>query len=133
MIRIYKKNKRGFLSPQYLKFTEFQCKCDSALCNYIYVHPELVTRFERLRAEFGFAVLVTSGHRCQAHNEKVGGKPNSLHTLGMAIDLVPYTFTGEFRQDLFDKLRLAATKSFDKVKVYDNFIHCQLVFEESPY
>ena len=129
MLRVYKKNKRGFLCAPILKFTEFQCKCDNPLCVFTFVHPELITRFERLRSAFGYGIIVTSGYRCQSHNAAVGGVQKSLHTLGMAIDISPM----RPEPHLFDKLKNAAAANFDRVKFYDNFIHCQLVFEESPY
>ena len=33
-------------------------------------------------------IYVTSTYRCPEHNKKVGGSPTSLHTKGMAIDMV---------------------------------------------
>lgn len=45
--------------------------------------------FEPVRAALGVPLHVTSGYRCKALNEAVGGKPNSLHLEALAIDVVP--------------------------------------------
>ena len=31
--------------------------------------------------------LITSGRRCEKHNEEIGGAPHSLHLSGMAVDI----------------------------------------------
>lgn len=40
-----------------------------------------------LREWYGKPIIVSSGYRCRALNEVVGGASNSQHTLGMAADL----------------------------------------------
>jgi len=42
---------------------------------------------EPLRAHLGKPIKVTSGFRSPAHNAKIGGAKNSLHTTGMAADI----------------------------------------------
>lgn len=50
---------------------------------------------EPIRARFG-PVIITSGYRTSALNEKVGGSPNSRHLYGMAADYrVPAAINGE--------------------------------------
>ena len=40
---------------------------------------DLILILESIRNELGKPVVITSGYRTEAHNEKVGGKPNSPH------------------------------------------------------
>ena len=40
-----------------------------------------------LREWYGKPIIVSSGYRCRALNEAIGGASNSQHTLGMAADL----------------------------------------------
>lgn len=44
---------------------------------------------DRLREWWGSAIIVTSGYRCNALNEAVGGAEYSYHRLGMAADIRP--------------------------------------------
>lgn len=45
------------------------------------------TVLDPLREQYGKPIIVSSGYRCRALNEVVGGASNSQHTLGMAADL----------------------------------------------
>ena len=40
-----------------------------------------------LRESWGKPIIITSGFRCKAVNEKVGGSKNSQHTFGYAVDI----------------------------------------------
>jgi uncharacterized protein YcbK (DUF882 family) len=51
------------------------------------VHPELVYALQRLRNIVGAPIYVTSGYRCERHNERVGGSPDSQHLRGLAADI----------------------------------------------
>lgn len=59
---------------------------------------ELVdTVLDPLREDWGSAVIVNSGFRCEKLNKLVGGSPTSAHKLGYAADIKPrlgsvYTF-----------------------------------------
>lgn len=45
--------------------------------------------FEPCRAALAVPLTVTSGLRCPALNERVGGQPRSRHLFGLAVDVVP--------------------------------------------
>lgn len=49
-------------------------------------------RLVTAREEAGFPFIITSGYRCVAYNESIGGKPNSGHVLGLAADIAVYGF-----------------------------------------
>lgn len=42
-----------------------------------------------IREAWGSSILITSGYRCKALNEKVGGAKTSAHLSGYAADLIP--------------------------------------------
>jgi hypothetical protein len=48
------------------------------------------TVLDRIREDWGSAIRVTSGYRCDALNRAVGGSKTSVHPLGWAADLQPY-------------------------------------------
>lgn len=59
------------------------------------VYPRLLATaelLERVRAELGAPVTVTSGYRCPALNAAVGGVTSGDHTTGQAADIVAPKF-----------------------------------------
>ena len=107
----------GF-SNKFLTHNEFKCKCRSLVCTRTLIYSSVIDSFNRVREEYGVAVYVNSGFRCQYHNKKVGGVPNSYHTIGAAIDIRP-----KYPEDL-DYLETLAKQHFDVVIKYDTFLHC---------
>ena len=41
---------------------------------------------EKVRALLGMPIIISSGYRCSALNQRVGGAPSSQHVLGLAAD-----------------------------------------------
>ena len=123
-MQLHRKEK-SFLLGFKLQHSEFKCKCDNERCHYTLVSSLLMTRWYAFRKAMGTPIPVTSGFRCQTHNEKVGGKPESYHTLGMAIDI---SYKG-FPQRTKDKFIEEAAKYFTFTLDYPNqeFIHCHVV------
>lgn len=64
---------------------EFDCPC----CGKNNIHPDIVDLLQKLRYRWGRPIRITSGCRCDNHNQdpKVGGKPGSDHVLGYAVDI----------------------------------------------
>lgn len=46
----------------------------------------LCQALEKIREKVGRPLVITSGYRSPAHNEKVGGAKSSYHMKGMAVD-----------------------------------------------
>jgi hypothetical protein len=72
----------GDLSPHFSK-QELACHC----CGRLKVDPRLIEALEALRQLAGVPIVVHAGYRCPAHNQQVGGVPNSEHTRGLAADI----------------------------------------------
>jgi uncharacterized protein YcbK (DUF882 family) len=72
-----------------------QCGCEAS--------PEVVERLRALswalergfRVPIGQPVIVTSGHRCKAHNTAIGGAGSSRHIHGDAADIKILGWSGE--------------------------------------
>ena len=69
---------------EYFKRSEFACKCG---CGFNTVDTFLLHVCTLTREHFGLPLIVTSGCRCEKHNEAVGGRPGSKHRLGNAADI----------------------------------------------
>lgn len=76
------------MATPHFAMEEYRCDCagycDGWPCA---VEPELLEKIEALRCYFGRPVIITSGVRCAARNEEVGGVSWSFHKRGCAADL----------------------------------------------
>jgi uncharacterized protein YcbK (DUF882 family) len=63
--------------------TELDCVC----CGKCDMDPVFMACLQGLRDEFGQAITVTSGFRCEAHNKEIGGAAKSQHLYGKAADI----------------------------------------------
>lgn len=83
---------------------EFACECGK--CGGYPVEPsrELVAVLERIRAQAGEAVYISSGVRCRAHNAAVGGSSDSRHMYGDAADIRCYGKTPRQLYDIADPM-----------------------------
>jgi len=119
LIRSLPKYSKGDLSD-HLSMDEFRCNCDDKKCGYFLYSEELVDAFELLRYDTGLPIRVTSGFRCPEWNKICGGVPNSLHQYGCAIDIMPTLGMS------LNQLYKYAINVFDKVIVYQRFLHCSM-------
>ncbi|MDW7643433.1 MAG: D-Ala-D-Ala carboxypeptidase family metallohydrolase [Desulfuromonadales bacterium] len=94
---------------------EFACKCG---CGKASIDPNLVAVLEMMRESIGQPLRIASGVRCHAHNAKVGGKPDSAHLHGKAVDII--CTTSRLRHDILDA---AYQCGFRRVGIHSSFIH----------
>lgn len=66
---------------------EFDCRCNRGLCHFTLISPRLLDALQSLRDLLAEPLRITSGYRCQPHNQEAGGSNRSHHTLGMAADV----------------------------------------------
>ena len=72
---------------RYFTRSEFRCPCGK--CGGFPVEPDetLVRLADQVREHFGAPIIVSSGVRCQAHNDELpGSAKNSYHVKGKAMD-----------------------------------------------
>lgn len=69
------------------KLSEFACKCGRPECDAEHMTVETLTALNELRKLYGKPLFITSARRCEQHNFKVGGTPNSFHLVGAAVDI----------------------------------------------
>lgn len=100
---------------KYFDIEEFACEC----CGSVEINPLLLEKLDYLRGIYGYPIYVSSGYRCEDHNEEIGGEPNSQHLLGNAADIYVDGDYEEFYR------RVRAANSFDGVGYYPSqeFVH----------
>ena len=72
---------------KYFSYDEIKCRCKRPECDAVDVSPGLLDIMDEIREEWGKPITVTSGSRCDFHNEKVGGVKKSRHLEGKALDV----------------------------------------------
>ena len=77
----------------YFTEEELTCKCGCGMS----VEQDLVTLLNIARASAGVPFVITSGARCEWHNKRVGGKEESAHTKGLAVDIATQNSDRAFR------------------------------------
>lgn len=94
----------------------FQCRCGECPRRTPDVALSILVR--NIEEHFQRPVLVHSGHRCAAHNTKVGGSPNSLHRQAMAVDI---SIPGVPLQEIYDWVD--RSHKYCGLGIYNSHVH----------
>lgn len=118
MIQVFRK---GIVNPVSESFdsTRFDCKCEDRKCTETLVDVRLVEALEELLSQF-HKFDIHSGFRCAAHNEAVGGKPDSQHLLGKAVDISCMFATPDEIRSAAEKMPVFANGG---IGFYPSFVH----------
>lgn len=99
---------------RYFKIDEFNCSC----CSKNEMNETFLERLDKAREYAVTSFVVSSGYRCQSHNEAVGGSPNSSHMKGLAVDIVVRN-SGQRYKILMGLIGAG----FNRIGLGENFIH----------
>ena len=94
---------------------ELSCNC----CGEYYHDPYSLELIQRFRELLGRSITPNSAHRCKAHNDRVGGRANSMH-LKIAFDLPLH---GHDKKDFVWALYESGFTTFG---LYASFIHTDI-------
>lgn len=83
--------------------------------------PELIKLLDEARGIAGVPFKITSGFRTPEQNNKVGGKPNSAHLTGEAVDLA--CSDSITRWKIFNAL---LNVGFNRLEVAKDHLHCDI-------
>jgi len=128
--------------PQNFKIEEFLCKCEDKKCkgkeflkyidNFNLENPILFT-LQYLRFFLEYALIITSGLRCEEHNKKVGGKVDSFHLVSYEKKIIAADFRIRSVDNCFVGKMLRTFKKMEIIKYHYvikkddrySFIHIQ--------
>jgi len=65
--------------------------------------------------------IINSAYRTKEHNKKIGGKPNSSHLIGLAVDIKAIDSRTRFLV-----LQALISVGFNRIGIADTFIHVDL-------
>jgi uncharacterized protein YcbK (DUF882 family) len=85
--------------------------------NIVLLHPALIIALQTIRDHVGKPIRVNSAFRSPTHNKAIGGASNSLHTLGLAADVVIDGITP------IEVASLANDMGLGGIKAYPTFTH----------
>lgn len=97
---------------------EFACHCG---CGADHIDLTLVAILQQIREAVGHMLEIESGVRCMEHNLKVGGKANSSHPRGKAVDIV--CPNSRLRYHL---VRLALQAGITRIGIGKTFVHIDI-------
>lgn len=104
---------------EFFEEREFACPCCGALPS-----PGFMDLVDQVRRLAGRSMVITSGYRCQKHNERVGGVPDSAHTKGLAVDVkCP---SSSYRYAI---VNAALSAGFGRIGIANSFIHLDVDFD----
>ena len=78
-------------------------------------------RLDEARERAGIPFVINSAYRSPEHNAKIGGKPNSSHLKGLAVDI---SVTNSRQR--FIVLNALLEVGFTRIGIADTFIHVDL-------
>jgi uncharacterized protein YcbK (DUF882 family) len=93
----------------------------------------LAEQLEVLRAHFGLPITINSGYRSFAHNQKIGGEPNSQHLLGKAADVVIEGVSPDEVADAIEFLIDSKMMKQGGLGRYDSFTHYDIRGKKSRW
>jgi zinc D-Ala-D-Ala carboxypeptidase len=77
-----------------------------------------LTMLDSARELAGIPFVINSAFRTEEHNKKVGGKPNSSHLKGLAVDIKATNSRTRFLV-----LNALIAAGFNRIGIADTFIH----------
>lgn len=104
--------------------SEFACQGENCCDRSAPISLELVDNLQLLRDLVGVSLTISGPFRCRKHNKSVGGAPNSLHCLGLAVDvMVPKGLTADQFYRIAEAIPAFARGG---IGVYSNRLHLDI-------
>ena len=85
-----------------------------------------LAKLDEAREFAGIPFIINSAYRSPEHNAKIGGKPNSSHLRGLAVDI-----KATDSRTRFNVLSALISVGFSRIGIADTFIHVDMDFDKS--
>ena len=102
---------------EHFQLKEFACPH----CGANNIKQSFIDRLEEVRKVYGKPMYITSGYRCPAHNQAVGGVPESAHVDGVAADI-----GCSLAADRMRLVEIAIGEGFRRIGIAKTFIHLDI-------
>ena len=110
---------------QYFNITEFDSPDEMGSGRNM--KQEMLDKIDLVRSKFDRALHINSGYRTKEHNKKVGGKKNSSHLKGLAVDIHCIN-----SRDRYDLLNCLLDVGFTRIGIGNTFIHVDMDPDKDP-
>ena len=90
------------------------------------VSNELISMLDVARKKYGKSLVINSGYRTIEHNAEVGGKPDSSHLKGLAVDISCTNSTDRFKLE-----GILREVGFTRIGMGSTFIHVDIDKEKT--
>lgn len=90
------------------------------------MNADFLNKLDEAREIANIPFIINSAYRSPEHNAKIGGKPNSSHLKGLAVDI---SVTNSRQR--FIVLNALLEVGFTRIGIADTFIHVDLDSEKS--
>jgi len=99
--------------------SEFDCSCGCDMpLGVLHNVQKLANQLQVLRNVVGTSIKINSGYRCPEQNARVGGKPNSSHLRGLAVDI-----RANDSSTRYIVLNALISVGFNRIGIASSFIH----------
>ncbi len=110
---------------RYFKDSQFNCKCGCGLNN---MDMQFLYKIAYIRNTLNFPFVITSGSRCQKHNNIIKGSIKSAHLSGQAVDIQVVNSKKRFL--LINQL---LKLGFNRIGIGKDFIHVDCKNQNGKY
>lgn len=104
---------------KYFKFNEFDSP-DQPGSGYL-MDPSFLQLLDKIRESAGIPFIINSGYRTPRHNEEEGGKSNSAHLRGLAVDIRAVSGIAKFKI-----MQAAIFCGVNRIGIGKHFIHIDI-------
>jgi hypothetical protein len=106
---------------KYFSRSEVICKCG---CGFGNIDYSLLSYLDEIRESIKRPLYLTSACRCHSYNQSIGGKSNSAHVKGLAVDIK--TENPKERFEVLQEIFSFCDPEVTRIGIAKDFIHMDI-------